>query len=145
MTPTMEEAAGWLREAALSERAISLACSTGVLPRRFKGEADEKADLFDSRAAQVEAMGWRPIEEAPIGGGAETVVDPNWVEPPELLLLFPCGKRVIGNYSWYCAEGVWGYNGLSAWVNTDTGDQLGAMYGAPPTHFMRLPQSPVKK
>ena len=65
MTPTMEEVAGWLREAALSERAISLACLTGLLPARFKMEADERSDLFDSRAAQVEAMVWRPIEEAP--------------------------------------------------------------------------------
>ena len=68
MTPTMEEVAGWLREAALSERAISLACLTGLLPARFKMEADERSDLFDSRASQVEAMGWRPIEEAPRTG-----------------------------------------------------------------------------
>lgn len=120
-----------------------IVCRCGIeSPRMSKDEAEE---WWNTRAAQVEAMGWRPIEEAPIGGGAETVVAPNWVEPPELLLLLPCGTMRIGNYEWYFSEGGYGYNGLSAWTDASTGDQLEAMYGAPPTHFIPLPQPPVKK
>lgn len=135
MTPTMEEVAGWLREAADAAYDVN----------EGRPLDDGWFESFNHRAAQVEAMGWRPIEEAPIGGGAESIDDPNWVEPPKLLLLFPSGTMRIGNYEWYFSEGGYGYNGLSAWADSSTGEQLEYAHGEAPTHFMPLPQPPVKK
>jgi len=109
-------------EAALSERAISLACLTGVLPRRFKEEADERADLFDSRAAQVEAMGWRPIEECPKDA---TFVD---------LWNSSLNARVT--------DCLWSRGEWKKWDETDQ-EYLAVEDGA--THFMLVPQPPVKK
>lgn len=138
MTPTMEEVAGWLKETAEHFRMIGEGLIDGKPLLAY-------AEQGKIRAAQVEAMGWRPVEEAPIGGGAESIDDPNWVEPPKLMLLFPSGTMRIGNYEWYFSEGGYGYNGLSAWADSSTGEQLEYAHGEAPTHFMPLPQPPVKR
>jgi hypothetical protein len=86
--------------------------------------------------------GWRPIEEAPKGGGAEMRTDPKWVDPPKVLLLFADGSQSAGYWDWYYAEGGRGYRtGVSAWIEPVSGEQL-AMHYDEPTHFHPLPPSP---
>lgn len=51
-----KQVADWLREAALTERSVAVACAAGILPERFMQEAITHAEEFDRRAAQVEAM-----------------------------------------------------------------------------------------
>ncbi|WP_350029610.1 DUF551 domain-containing protein [Caballeronia sp. ATUFL_M1_KS5A] len=88
---------------------------------------------------------WQPIETAPKGGGAERVDDPNWVQPPLILLYFPSGTyQVIACYwDWYYAEGGNGYRGCSAWVEPTSGE-LAAMNYDEPTHWMPIPSAPSK-
>lgn len=118
----MQDVAGWLREAATTERAIVLACLVGHIPMRFKQDALDAAERFDNRAAQVEAMGWRPIEEAPRN---KTVVD-LWESDTETR---------IPDCAWLC--GAWHqYQHQEGWVEVTCGII---------THFMPLPQPPVKR
>lgn len=87
-------------------------------------------------------MKWQPIETAPKGGGAEYITDPNWVDPPNLLLLFPDGHQVVCHWSWYYAENGAGYqDGISAWTEQVSGEQVALHYGEP-THWMPLPEPP---
>ena len=93
------------------------------------------------------ADGWQPIETAPKGGGTEMVTDPAWVDPPEILLLFPPAKKAaaaqaVGAWDWYYAPGGNGHAGVSAWVSPASGDLL-AMYYGEPTHWRPLPPPPV--
>lgn len=87
---------------------------------------------------------WRPIDTAPKGGGADLVSDPNWVEPPRILLWFPNERKMIcGYWDWYYAEGGWGHKetGGCAWVGNDSYEPLVLSYG-PPTHWRELPAAP---
>ncbi len=108
MTPTMEEVAGWLREAANTFKTISAHLPGGI----WVGLEGLNLD----RAAQVEAMGWRPIEEAKLSIGYRCLL---------------CNGITV----------VTGYWGGSRWVNERSG--IGSTY--PATHFMPIPQPPVKK
>lgn len=83
---------------------------------------------------------WQPIETAPKGGGAELVTDPNWVEPPLILLLFAKGEWSVGRWDWYYAEGGAGHRGVDAWVEPISGELL-VMYYDPPTHWMPKPST----
>ena len=67
MTPTMEEVAGWLREAANDHalRASFSRTASGALTHQAKEWE------FRNRAAQVEAMGWRPGTSTRCRMGAE--------------------------------------------------------------------------
>lgn len=88
---------------------------------------------------------WMPIESAPKGGGAEDTRDPAYVEPPEILLLFPEGKQCVCSYDWYYAEDGNGYQeGVSAWVEPVSGEQIEPTYGNP-THWMPLPTPPKEQ
>jgi hypothetical protein len=85
---------------------------------------------------------WQPIETAPRGGGAEKITDPNWFEPPDLLLLFPNGKQAVACWDWYYAEGGAGYtHDASAWVEQVSGEQV-ALHYSEPTYWMPLPDPP---
>ena len=87
---------------------------------------------------------WRLIETAPKGGGAELVTNPDYVDPPEILLFFWGGERRIGKWDWYYAEGGGGFHESKghAWVEPTSGELLVLYYG-PPTHWMPLPEPPV--
>ena len=85
-------------------------------------------------------MEWQPIETAPKGGGAELVTDPNWVEPPKILLLFEGGEQAVGEWDWYYAEGGRGCVDGVAWVAL--GELLSQHFGRP-THWMPLPHPPT--
>ena len=87
-------------------------------------------------------MEWQPIETAPKGGGAELVTDPQWVEPPRILLRFGDEAISVAYWDWYYAEGGRGFNGKSAWIEPCSGDQLSLHYTNPPTHWMPIPPPP---
>lgn len=89
-------------------------------------------------------MDWQPIASAPKGGGAELTTDPNWVEPPRILLGWTdthadfVVQVQIGRWDWYYAEGGDGYHpGATAWV-----DDEGIQQSVEPTHWMPLPEPP---
>ena len=113
MTPTMEEVAGWLREA--QEEINNLVV--------FSGNYPSEKQVFNDRAAQVEALGWRPIEDAPRDG---TLID-LWEDDT---------KERLPDCMW--CRGTWRQfqHPDEEWVDV--------MYGTI-THFMPLPQPPVKK
>lgn len=88
--------------------------------------------------------GWSPIDTAPKGGGADLVSDPNWVEPPRLILWFPDERKMVfGYWDWYYAEGGWGCTetGGCAWVGTDSCEPLVLSYGLP-TLWRNQPPAP---
>lgn len=87
-------------------------------------------------------MSWQPIETAPKGGGAELVTDPDYVQPPLILLRFGSSQAVC-HWDWYYAEGGAGYAGVDAWVEP-VSDSLVVMHYGPPTHWMPLPSPPVQ-
>lgn len=87
---------------------------------------------------------WLPIETAPKGGGAESVTDPAWVEPPRILLRFGSEAVSVAYWDWFYAEGGRGYrfehNGF-AWVEPCSGEPLDLHYSTPPDGWMPLPES----
>lgn len=84
---------------------------------------------------------WQPIESAPKGGGAELITDPEYVEPPKILLLFPNGAMSVAYWDWYYAEGGRGYEDGIAWVEPVSGERVHNYYDNP-THWMPLPEPP---
>lgn len=89
---------------------------------------------------------WQPIETAPKGGGAERTDDPAYVEPPQILLLFPRGERRVGHWDAYYAEGgagAWESKG-HGWIEPTSGEIL-ALYYDSPTHWMPLPDLPQRE
>ena len=89
-------------------------------------------------AAALEADGWCCMGTAPKGGGAELVTDPNWVEPPHILLMFE-GKQIsVACWDWSYG-GVGYYNiGGEAWIEPVSGECLHLHYGMP-TKWMPIP------
>lgn len=85
---------------------------------------------------------WQPIETAPKGGGAEMVTDPNWVEPPTILIRTGDGYHAVVRWDWYYAEGGRGYIDGNAWVVDLAGEPM-ANLGYVPTHWMPLPEPPT--
>lgn len=74
--------------------------------------------------------GWLPVESAPKGGGADYRTDPAWTDPPLILMKFPGGEISVARWEWYYAEGGCGYvEGLDAWVEPVSGEQLCLQYG----------------
>ena len=71
------------------------------------------------------------MESAPKGGGAKMTTDPNWVEPPKILLLFENDKISVGYWDWYYAEGGRGYEGGEAWIEPCSGERLDLHYDPP--------------
>lgn len=85
---------------------------------------------------------WQSIDMAPKGGGAELITDPNWVEPPLILLFFADGNQVVCHWDWYYAPGGKGYRcGISAWIEPVSGEQIALHYGEP-THWSPLFAAP---
>lgn len=82
-------------------------------------------------------MQWQPIETAPKGGGADRVTDPEWVEPPKILLAFDGGEHCVCSWDWYYAEDGFGFRGPSAWVEPVSGDLVAEHYGEP-THWAQI-------
>ena len=92
-------------------------------------------------ASQPQALGtWQPIETAPRGSGEDgpgNVNDPDYVEPPILLLCTQEGQRV-GYYDWYYHPG-YGRGAdqhESPWRCAEGGQAY------KPTHWMPLPPPP---
>jgi hypothetical protein len=84
---------------------------------------------------------WKPIDTAPKGHFVESVHDPAWVEPPEILLLFERGEVRVGRWDWYYAEGGAGAAESKGhgWTEPTSGEIL-ALHYDPPTHWMPLPE-----
>jgi hypothetical protein len=78
------------------------------------------------------------MDTAPKGGGAEYVTDPNWVEPPRILMKFKGGQVSVAYWDWYHAEGGAGYRDGFAWIEPCSGEQLNLHYGQP-IGWMPLP------
>ncbi len=92
-----------------------------------------------------ETFEWLSMGTAPKGGGAESVADPKWGEPPHILLLFEGGKVSVAYWDWHYAEGGGGYRpGLDAWVEPCSGEQLRLHYSAP-IGWMHLPRPNTQK
>ena len=121
MTPTIEEVAGWLREAATEcEDFRGWLESDGHTA--LATDKEDQGILFRNRAAQVEAMGWRPIEEAP--------------KDKSMADLWEADSRVrIPDCTWLC--NAWHqYRYEDGWVEVTCGTI---------THFMFPPAPPVKR
>ena len=73
----------------------------------------------------------KPMQSAPKGVLAKYITDPEWVEPPMILLFFNKNKVSVGCWDWYYAEDGAGYTGGSAWIEPVSGQQLYLEYGEP--------------
>lgn len=88
---------------------------------------------------------WSEIQSAPKGSNpkdAPMVTDPNYVEPPKILLLFREGVVSVAYWDWYYAEGGRGYEGGLAWVEPVSGERLDLYYDEP-IAWMPLPAPPA--
>jgi len=86
---------------------------------------------------------WYAIETAPKGGGAEYVTDPNWVEPPRILMAFGDEGIAIVYWDWAYAEGGYYSRGQrDAWILDRTGETSDLHFETAPTHWMPLPSPP---
>lgn len=122
---TMEEVAGWLREAA-NQQTIIARTYHKLGWSEHSHDAETLGEYFNDRAAEVEAMGWRPIEDCPKDG---TSVD-LWNSSSEKRLT-DC--RWDGNNRWIrLKENAFG---VMAWC----------VVKGKITHFMPRPQPPMKK
>ena len=81
---------------------------------------------------------WRPIEEAPKGGGADRITDPAWVKPPRILLRFGDEAVSVAYWDWYYAAGGNGF----AWIEPCSGELLNLHYSSPPTHWRPITSLP---
>lgn len=90
---------------------------------------------------------WKPIETAPRGNGDKVPLtsDPEYIEPPKILLYFPSEDVIeVGYWDWYYSEEVGhGYEGCSAWCCGEY--QPAAMGWDEPTHWMPLPTAPERR
>jgi hypothetical protein len=90
------------------------------------------ADLLkDYRALREVVQQWMPVSEAPKGGGAELVTDPEYIKPPKILLLFNGDVASVGYWDAYYAEDGRGYEGGEAWIEPISGERLDLNYGVP--------------
>jgi hypothetical protein len=80
---------------------------------------------------QEPASDWVSMDSAPKGGGADRCDDPEWIEPPKILLLFNEGIVSVGYWDWYYAEGGRGYEGGLAWIEPISGERLDMNYDPP--------------
>jgi hypothetical protein len=104
---------------------------------------DEVAKVMLDVQAQLARYKWIPVSEAPKGGGAELVTDPEYIKPPKILLLFEGGVVSVGYWDAYYAEGGRGYEGGEAWIEPVSGERLDLNYDAP-IGWMPLPSPPLQ-
>ena len=95
----------------------------------------------------VPVEGWQPIETAPKGNGDqfESVTDPGYIAPPEILMLFEDGNQCVVRWDWYYAPDGYGHahaQGGPAWVAV-AGGELAHLHFGNPTHWRPLPTPPV--
>lgn len=88
-------------------------------------EIDQLIEKWNARAYE-----WQPMETAPKGGGAELCSDPNYVEPPIILLCFEGGFSVA-YWDWAYAEGGYYCEDGVAWIEPCSAEQLNHHYGNP--------------
>jgi len=84
---------------------------------------------------------WQAIEIAPKGVYSLHKDDPEWVDPPRILLSTPEGV-IIAYWDYYYdgSVGGHGYRGNeTAWV-TDGGELVDDSFDGTPTHWMPLPE-----
>jgi len=86
---------------------------------------------------------WLDMKDAPKGGDSEFTNDPDWVDPPRILLLFEHGEISVGHWDRYYAEGGGGYEGGEAWIEPVSGERLDMHYD-PPVGWMPLPAAKEK-
>src|SRR5690625_2662796 len=93
---------------------------------------------------------WQPIETAPKGVYSLRRTDPEWAQPPLILLfipgcaIYPEGHKVAALWDYYYDKDIGGrgYEGnKTAWV-TPYGELVEDNYDGEPTHWMPLPQPP---
>ena len=97
---------------------------------------------YTLRAWELAQPQWQPIETAPKGVYSLHKDDPEWVDPPRILLSTPEGV-VTAYWDYYYDGGVGGhgYRGNeTAWV-TDGGELVEDIYDTP-MYWMPLPQPP---
>lgn len=92
----------------------------------------------------VPVPAWQPIETAPRGSGEDgpkMVNDPDYVAPPQLLLMTPDGMTV-GAYDWYyhAGYGRGAEPGVPAWRQSLSSEPI---YDA--THWQPLPAAPKEQ
>ena len=61
---------------------------------------------------------------------------------PYVLLLFTNGMPSVGYWDWFYAEGGFGYQGGTAWIEPVSGERLDLHYG-PPILWAAIPPAPV--
>lgn len=105
---------------------------------------ENKQNSGQSERSDNSQLLWQPIETAPKGNGdkVDDTTSPDYIEPPLLLLALADGAMSIGRWDWYYSELGRGHiDGVSAWTDDLSGEQLG-IYHAEPTHWAPLPDGP---
>ena len=105
---------------------LALARAHGATDRNDAKRYTERAwrlaaAIEDELERLREATAWRPIETAPKGNGdqCELVTDPEYIEPPKILMLFESGDQCVVRWDWYYAEGGYGHHKAQdgpAWI-----------------------------
>lgn len=122
---------------------LGQAMELSALRDRNKENADKIERIYQKldRIEQLlsgQGHGWQPMSTAPKGGGAERTDDPNWVDPPMILLKFGslgvsvaswCHSHAEGGY--YCTDGF-------AWIEPCSGDPLNQHFDAEPDGWLPL-------
>ena len=111
-------------------------------------EAAARLSAFEARVEAAEADQWRTIESAPKGNGDqfESVTDPGYIAPPEILMLFEDGNQCVVQWDWYHAPGGYGHDyaqGGPAWIAV-AGGELAHLHFGNPTHWRPLPKEPAQ-
>lgn len=79
--PTYKEIAEWLREAAATHRRVARSYGKAHWFSHEKA-LDAEAQVFETRADQVEAMDWQPISTAPKDGTRIKYPPTHWMPLP---------------------------------------------------------------
>ena len=146
---TREELIEVMARAILRDYEDGADMSTHPVPERA-ATRHALAALAAIKAAGVRLVpieGWQPIETAPKGNGDqfESVTDPGYIAPPEILMLFEDGNQCVVRWDWYYAPGGYGHAHAQdgrAWVAV-TGGELAHLHFGSPTHWRPLPTPPA--
>lgn len=77
-------------------------------------------------------MKFYPIDTAPRGRYAKTMRDPEYIEPPKILLYTEGGNYIVGLWSFSSDASVGGVDaieGCDAWVSDETGANIEQSFG----------------